>query len=230
MNWGYPRTWEGFLHALTRGQYDKTNPTSDLGRFADQMGMLFTGALDEFNLFYLLIGLVPFFFYPRMQKREQAWMQGLVGMYLCLAVLLIVLLNPSVVGVGCPLPFVAAGGGEGAAAGGGGGARGGVSSSLNSISRSSWRRSCDAVRRARPTHLPISAATLGRRWGPKTKRPMMATRSSSPGPMSNIVAPSVRHCGSCSSSFAREIRRLARRSRAASAIPRSACRRRSLPF
>ena len=29
MNWGYPRTWEGFLHALTRGQYERANPTSD---------------------------------------------------------------------------------------------------------------------------------------------------------------------------------------------------------
>jgi tetratricopeptide (TPR) repeat protein/phage shock protein PspC (stress-responsive transcriptional regulator) len=95
LNWGYPRTWEGFLHALTRGQYEKTNPTSSIGRFMEQMNMLLTGAVDEFNLVYLLIGLIPFFFYWRMQRREQAWFQGLVAMYLCLAVLLIVLLNPS---------------------------------------------------------------------------------------------------------------------------------------
>src|SRR6185436_15151888 len=100
--------------------------------------------------------------------------------------------SASVAAVGGVLPFVA-GGGEGVAADGGAGGsggeegRGGVSISLSSISRSSWRRSCDAVRRARPTHLPISAATFGRRWGPKTRRPIMATRRSSPGPMSNIV-------------------------------------------
>ena len=28
MEWGYPRTVEGFFHALTRGQYDKINPTN----------------------------------------------------------------------------------------------------------------------------------------------------------------------------------------------------------
>jgi Flp pilus assembly protein TadD/phage shock protein PspC (stress-responsive transcriptional regulator) len=95
LNWGYPRTWEGFLHALTRGQYEKTNPTSSLGRFFEQLNMLLTGAVDEFNLTYLFIALVPFFFYKRMQRREQSWLQGLVVMYLCLAVLLIVLLNPS---------------------------------------------------------------------------------------------------------------------------------------
>ena len=73
LNWGYPRTWDGFLHALTRGQYEKTNPTANFGRFMDQMGMLLHGAVDEFNLVYLLIGLIPFFFFRRMQKREQGW-------------------------------------------------------------------------------------------------------------------------------------------------------------
>ena len=37
MNWGYPRTKEGFWHALTRGQYDKTNPTSDIVRLFEQI-------------------------------------------------------------------------------------------------------------------------------------------------------------------------------------------------
>ena len=95
LNWGYPRTWEGFLHALTRGQYEKTNPTASFGRFMEQMGMLLHGAVDEFSLVYLLLGLVPFFFFRRMQKREQGWFAGLVAMYLGLAVLLIMLLNPS---------------------------------------------------------------------------------------------------------------------------------------
>src|SRR5262249_41790988 len=27
MEWGYPRTVEGFFHAFTRGQYEKTNPS-----------------------------------------------------------------------------------------------------------------------------------------------------------------------------------------------------------
>ncbi len=95
MNWGYARTWEGFLHALTRGQYERTNPTSDLGRFMDQLSMLLDGAVDEFNLVYLVLALLPFFFFMRMKQREKAWLLGLVGMYLCLAVLLIVLLNPA---------------------------------------------------------------------------------------------------------------------------------------
>ncbi len=95
MNWGYARTWEGFLHALTRGQYERTNPTSDIGRFIDQLFMLLNGAVEEFNVVYLLIAVLPFAFFFRLQRREKAWLLGLVSMYACLAVLLIVLLNPS---------------------------------------------------------------------------------------------------------------------------------------
>ena len=63
MNWGYPRTKEGFFHALTRGQYDKTNPTDSVFKFFEQVWMYFTGAANEFSLVYLLIALIPFFFY-----------------------------------------------------------------------------------------------------------------------------------------------------------------------
>jgi hypothetical protein len=98
MNWVYPREWDGFLHALTRGQYEKTNPTdifSDPGRFFNQIGMYFDGAVEEYNWVCLLIGLIPFFLYPRMQKRERAWLIGLTAIYLCLSLLLILLLNPA---------------------------------------------------------------------------------------------------------------------------------------
>ena len=95
LNWGYPRTAEGFWHALTRGQYDKTNPTTDLGRFFSQIGMYLEGAVEEFNFVYLLVALIPFLFFQRLQKRERAWLIGLTAIYLCLAVLLLILLNPS---------------------------------------------------------------------------------------------------------------------------------------
>ncbi|MFO1498780.1 MAG: DUF2723 domain-containing protein [Verrucomicrobiota bacterium] len=96
LNWGYPRTEEGFFHALTRGQYDKTNPTDSIFKLFGQIAMYHEVAIDEFSLVYLLIGIVPFLFWPRMQKRERAWLTGLISMYLLLSVLLLVLLNPSV--------------------------------------------------------------------------------------------------------------------------------------
>jgi thioredoxin-like negative regulator of GroEL len=95
MNWGYPRTYDGFIHALTRGQYERTNPTSDLGRFFHQLGMYAGGAVEEFNAAYLLLALVPFFFLGRMQKRERSWLTGLLAIWFFLGILLVVLLNPS---------------------------------------------------------------------------------------------------------------------------------------
>jgi tetratricopeptide (TPR) repeat protein len=98
LNWGYPRTVEGFWHALTRGQYEKANPSniiSDPLRFVGQVWMYIQGCIEEFNLVYLLIALVPWLFFRRMQKREKAWMAGLFVIYLGLAALLLILLNPA---------------------------------------------------------------------------------------------------------------------------------------
>ncbi len=94
MNWGYPRTEEGFWHALTRGQYDKTSPTSDPFKLFQQVAMYVGGAIDEFTVVCLLIAIVPFMFLSRMQKRERDWMIGLTAIYIGLAFLLLILLNP----------------------------------------------------------------------------------------------------------------------------------------
>lgn len=95
MNWGYPRTVEGFVHAFTRGQYEKTSPTGSVGKFAEQCWMLVQGAVEEFNPVFLLVALLPFAFFMRMKNRERAWVVGQSAIYLCLSVLLIYLLNPN---------------------------------------------------------------------------------------------------------------------------------------
>jgi hypothetical protein len=94
LNWAYPRIVSGFFHALTRGQYERIHPTEKLSSFVQQIWMYLQGAVDEFNLAYLLLALVPFFFWKRMQKRERAWLIGLAAVYLCLSIFLLILLNP----------------------------------------------------------------------------------------------------------------------------------------
>ncbi len=97
MQWGYPRTVEGFIHAFTRGQYEKANPTDIIGdpmRFITQLQMLGTGIVEEFNWVYAFLALVPFLFFLKLHKRERAWIAGITGIYLCLGVLLLILLNP----------------------------------------------------------------------------------------------------------------------------------------
>ena len=97
MQWGYPRTVEGFIHAFTRGQYEKANPTDIIGdpmRFVTQLGMLFTGIVEEFNWVYVFLALIPFIYFFKLHRRERAWLIGIAAIYLCLGVLLLILLNP----------------------------------------------------------------------------------------------------------------------------------------
>ena len=97
MEWGYPRTVEGFFHVLTRGQYERTNPTDIIHHpliFAQQLLGLGSGIIEEFNWVYAFLALVPFLFFFKLHKRERAWLVGLTAIYLCLGVLLLILLNP----------------------------------------------------------------------------------------------------------------------------------------
>jgi thioredoxin-like negative regulator of GroEL len=98
MQWGYPRTVEGFFHAISRGQYEQPNPTNLITepfRFVSQLGMLIEGAAAEFTWVYMFIALVPLVFFFKMQKRERAWIISLTAMYVCLGGLLMMLLNPT---------------------------------------------------------------------------------------------------------------------------------------
>jgi hypothetical protein len=75
MEWGYPRTVEGFIHAFTRGQYEQTHPSDIFGHpdnFIKQLGMLGTGIIEEFNWVYAFIALVPFLFFFKLHRRERA--------------------------------------------------------------------------------------------------------------------------------------------------------------
>ena len=97
MEWGYPRTVEGFIHAFTRGQYEKANPSDIIHHpliFLTQLGMLGKGIIEEFNWIYALLALVPFAFFFKLHRRERAWLIGITAIYFFLGVLLLILLNP----------------------------------------------------------------------------------------------------------------------------------------
>jgi hypothetical protein len=94
VNWGYARTLEGFVHVLYRGQYEQAYPTSEFGRYFDQLGFYFQIASDEFGLLYLIAALIPFCLLHRMRSLERRWLLGTLAIYLCLSLLLVDLLNP----------------------------------------------------------------------------------------------------------------------------------------
>ncbi len=61
MNWGYPRTWEGFKHAITRGQYEKIAPADVFNkRFLFQIGTYFTDMRVQFTMLVAPLGFLPF--------------------------------------------------------------------------------------------------------------------------------------------------------------------------
>ncbi|HEY3763106.1 MAG TPA: DUF2723 domain-containing protein [Verrucomicrobiae bacterium] len=96
MEWGYPRTVEGFFHAISRGQYEQARPTNVLtnpGQFIQQLGMLAGGLANSFSWVNLFIGLLPFLFIHKMQKRERAWLVGLGAIYACVGLLLVILMD-----------------------------------------------------------------------------------------------------------------------------------------
>jgi len=98
MEWGYPRTVEGFWHALSRGQYDKLNPTdifSDPGHFMTELSMLFTELADCYSLVAMFFALLPLFFIFKMQKRERSWIISVAAIYPFLGVMLSIFLNPT---------------------------------------------------------------------------------------------------------------------------------------
>jgi len=96
LNWGYPRTVTGFFHAFTRGQYERIHPTPDIVTYFKQFYYtIIEGTLTEFNLVYLAVAVLVFFFYRRMQLRERAWIAGLGALYVCLGPFLLWLLSPA---------------------------------------------------------------------------------------------------------------------------------------
>ncbi|MDP6522628.1 MAG: DUF2723 domain-containing protein [Kiritimatiellia bacterium] len=61
MNWAYPRTWQGFKHAITRGQYEKLAPSDAFSMyFVRQIGAYLTDLRKQFTIPCVLLGFLPF--------------------------------------------------------------------------------------------------------------------------------------------------------------------------
>ncbi|MBN2683921.1 MAG: DUF2723 domain-containing protein [Pontiellaceae bacterium] len=63
INWGYPRTWEGFVHAFSRRQYDHTRPKlrplTETAHFIDVLNYFFTNLKSQY-VSLILAGFLPF--------------------------------------------------------------------------------------------------------------------------------------------------------------------------
>src|SRR5579859_39612 len=123
MQWAYPRTVDGFVHAITRGQYSPINPTAGTGTTALQIiGSFFAiyglqlwryleGTAQQFNLFCLLLALLAFLVFRQLKRRERVWMIGMLAVYICTGPFLVLLLNfsPDRQSIGIAAPLFALG-------------------------------------------------------------------------------------------------------------------------
>jgi tetratricopeptide (TPR) repeat protein len=95
MEWGYPRTVEGFFHALSRGQYGSAegdNLFQDPKLFLFQLWYLVSGLAESFSWVYIFVGLLPLAFLLKMHRRERNWIIGLASIYFCLSVVLVIVM------------------------------------------------------------------------------------------------------------------------------------------
>ena len=95
VNRAYPRTADGFIHLLIRGQYERLYPTAQLARFLEQLQMCTDVTLTKFGLLYVLVALIPFCYLRRLRALGRKWILGLLAVYVSLAFFLPIVLNPS---------------------------------------------------------------------------------------------------------------------------------------
>lgn len=94
MNWGYPRTMEGFKHAVTRGQYQALAPAIQPAAFIKQIGEFLNELEDQFPFPMPLLALVPIFFFRQIWRRNWAWLLGLIIAFAITGPGMMIILNP----------------------------------------------------------------------------------------------------------------------------------------
>jgi tetratricopeptide (TPR) repeat protein len=119
MNWGYSRTPQGFLHHITRGQYERLHPQSLFSReFFIQVNLFTTSVIKQYSLFFentgggiaslaksasniinaLLLGLVsvglPLLAFRDLQARARSWLIFVWSAFAIASIGLIMIINP----------------------------------------------------------------------------------------------------------------------------------------
>ena len=95
INWGYPRTWEGFMHAITRGQYERVTLTDVFSlQFIEQIGAYLRDLRAQFYGPVALLAVLPFAFIVRIGRKNRDWLFTTVTAFVAVGILFIILQNP----------------------------------------------------------------------------------------------------------------------------------------
>ena len=103
MNWGYAATKQGFLHAITRGQYEQIHlslPWSVHTKFWIQSWLFVQGLLTQYSLPVSLFVLVPFVVlvqgWNNLRSRGRQWLIYALSAFLISWIGLIIIINPDI--------------------------------------------------------------------------------------------------------------------------------------
>ena len=97
INWGYPRTWEGFMHAITRGQYEKVTLTDVFSpMFLKQVGAYLHDLRAQFFGPVALLAILPFAFIVRVGRKNRDWLFTTMAAFIGVGILFIILQNPKI--------------------------------------------------------------------------------------------------------------------------------------
>ncbi len=97
INWGYPRTWEGFMHAITRGQYERV-VLADVfsSTFLLQIGAYLRDLRAQYFGPIAAFALVPFIFVYRTGRKNAYWLLTTLVAFIGVGIIFIILQNPKI--------------------------------------------------------------------------------------------------------------------------------------
>jgi hypothetical protein len=95
MNWGYTRTWDGFIQHLTRGQDESLQVGRGPLQFWVQLNMFLGDLTVEFGVVSALLGLLVWLFVREMRPQSWDWLRFLLIGFLSLGLGLLFFYNPT---------------------------------------------------------------------------------------------------------------------------------------
>ncbi|QHI67957.1 DUF2723 domain-containing protein [Tichowtungia aerotolerans] len=97
INWGYPRTWEGLMHAITRGQYEKVTLANVFSTtFLLQVGAYLRDLRAQFLGPIAALAILPFFAVRWLGKKNNFWLLTTAAAFVGVGILFIILQNPKI--------------------------------------------------------------------------------------------------------------------------------------
>ncbi len=95
INWGYPRTWQGFMHAITRGQYERVKLASVFTPlFLKQVGTYLMDLRSQFYWPIAILAAGPLVLGWKVGKKNIAWLATTLVSFVSVGIIFMILQNP----------------------------------------------------------------------------------------------------------------------------------------